>query len=224
MSISKTFVNLYDIAGRARIITDDSFDVREHEAGATVNSLHIEHVGAKYDSYSFNVVKGMKDITESRSNYLSDSDCDGVSFEIINNHDGLIFAELKSRFSSRHLKKALMQMMFSFLKMHSMLSLCDEYEIDSVSVRFVAACQCFEDDNQKDGVYNMILKMESLGGDSFEGSFLRKLIERRDITVKFSEIANLWHLPLHKKLMSKEVTLSLQMTANYGDTSLAYIY
>lgn len=228
MSVNISFAVLFDkiqsLASASRNVTTNSFDVLEREIGASVKHLHVEHVGAEYDSYNYMAVKGMKDITETRSCSLFDSDCDGIAFEMQGGKDALFMVELKSRFCTQNLNNALKQMTFSFLKMHSMLSLCEDYDVDNVSLHFIAACQCFENENQKIGVYNLISKAESISAHSLEGLFLRKLIEHRDMDVRFGDIASLWHLPLHDKLMNKDMVLSLQMTTQFGDSSLVYSY
>ena len=59
---------------------------------------------------------------------------------------------------------------------------------------------------------------------AFEGRFIRKLIEQHDLRVKFGDVAEIYQLPLNAELMSKELKMSLKVTANFGDSSLAYTY
>ena len=114
-------------------------------------------------------------------------------------------------------------MIISFLKMHAMLSLCKDYSIDTLSLHFVASCQCFEDNNQEAGVYNYLNKAESTTDTTFEGSFMRKLIENHNIEIKLGDITSLWNIPLNSSLTDKKLTLSLQLTQHYGDNSTLYM-
>ena len=170
------------------------------------------------------LVKGIGDITEMRSSKLKDLDCDGVTFASHLGHDNLIFSELKSKFSTQKVYEAFQQMTHSFLKVHAMLSLCENYTLNNVSLHFIAACQCFEDKNQEDGVYNRLSKEEQIDNTTFVGKFMRRLIEQHDITIRFGDMTAVWGLPLNQSLANKEITLSLQVTQKFGDSSLIYSY
>lgn len=205
-------------------VSDDAFEVKEHDPKASTKLLRIVRAGASFTSFNYMLVMGMDDITEKRSSHLEDCDCDGVSFMTFQDRNGLIFAELKSKFSTQKLFEAYRQMTFSFLKMHAMLSLCKDYAFEDMSFHFVAACQCFEDKDQEDGIYNRLSKEEQTDKTTFVGRFMRRLIEQRDLTVKFGEIMAALKLPLNQKLADKIITLSLQVTPSYGDSSLVYAY
>lgn len=115
-------------------------------------------------------------------------------------------------------------MTHSFLKMHAMLSLCKDYKVEDVSLHFIAACQCFEDKDQEDGIYNRLSKEEQVDSTTFVSKFLRRLIEQHDLKVKFGDVTAVWSLPINQVLADKEITLSLQVTQNFGDKSLVYTY
>ena len=231
MSVNVTFAKLFDRASEQGFADKETgvgaFEVKELKADSSpvpMKLLRVEQKDAEFTSFNHCLVEGMKDLTETRTSIIRDLDCDGVAFVEHDSQEGLIFTELKSRFSTGNIEGAFGQMFASFLKMHSMLSLCKDYSIDKISVHFIAACQCFEDDNQTDGVYNWLNKVESAAKSTFGGMFLRKLIEKHDIVVKFGDITGLWDLPLNESLTDKSVTLSLQMTQNYGDKSTVYNY
>ena len=115
-------------------------------------------------------------------------------------------------------------MTHSFLKMHAMLSLCKDYTFDDMSLHFIAACQCFEDKDQEINIYNRLSKEEQISKTTFASKFLRKLIEHHDVTVKFGEVTAVWDLPINQNLADKEITLSLQVTKNFGDNSIVYSF
>ena len=229
MSVNASFVQLFDKVAQPYFAGKETkvgfFEVKEHHADASPAPMILLRVlqnDAEFTSFNHGLVQGMKDITETRSSIMLDSDCDGIAFVLRDAHEGLIFAELKSRFSTRHIKQAFGQMINSFLKMHAMLSLCKDYSIDTLSLHFIAACQCFEDNNQEVGVYNYLNKAESATDATFEGSFIRKLIEKHDIEIKLGDITSLWNIPLNSSLTDKKLTLSLQLTQHYGDNSTVY--
>lgn len=228
MSIISSFGELYDKTLNPAFAnyteTTDVFEVNEHDPNPNVmtRQLSVALNGAQFASFNYMLVKGMGDITEKRSNRFEDHDCDGVTFMLNQGHSGLIFSELKSKFSTQKLYEAYRQLTHSFLKMHAMLSLCKDYALDDMSVHFIAACQCFEDKDQEDGIYNRISKEEQIDKTTFVSKFLRKLIKQHDVKVKFGEVSAVWNLPLNQNLADKEITLSLQVSQNYGDSSLVY--
>lgn len=228
MSIISSFGELYDKTlnpAFANFTTSiGTFEVNEHDPMASITQLRVEMTGAVFASFNYMLVKGMGDITERRSSQLEDRDCDGVTFMSNHGHNGLIFSELKSNFSTQKLFEAYRQMTYSFLKMHAMLSLCKDYTLEDTSLHFIAACQCFEDKDQEDGIYNRLSKVEQTDKTTFVGKFLRRLIEKHDVTVRFGEVTAMWNLPLNQVLADKEITLSLQVTNNYGDSCLVYTY
>ena len=231
MSVDASFEELFDRATDPDFAKKEtrvgSFEVLEHHADASpvpVTLLRIEQDATVFTSFNDCLVCGMKDITENRTSFILDSNCDGIAFFTHNVHEGLIFAELKSRFSTQNVTKAFGQMIHSFLKMHAMLSLCKDYSIDTMSLQFIAACQCLEDENQRDGVYNFLDKAENSEDATFEGSFIRKLIEKHNIEVRLGDVTAIWGIPLNSSLTDKKLTLSLQMTQKYGDQSAVYSF
>ena len=228
MSILTSFAQLYDktqnpaFANYTRNV--GSFEVNEHDSSASTKHLLVELPGAEFVSFNHQLVKGMADCTTKRSSYLQDSDCDGIAFMSVGGNPGLVLCELKSKFSTQKIFEAFGQMTFSFLKMHAMLSLSEDYSIDDISLHFIAACQRFEDKEQEDDVYTRLDKVEKVDGGSFEGRFIRKLIEHHDLRVKFGDVAEIYQLPLNAELMSKELEMSLKVTENFGDSSLVYTY
>lgn len=228
MSIISSFGELYDKtlnpAFANYTTSNDAFVVNEHDPKASTTLLRVEQAGAAFATFNYMLVKGMGDITEKRSSYFENQDCDGVTFMSKQGHVGLIFSELKSKFSTQKLHDAFCQMTHSFLKMHAMLSLCKDYTFDDMSLHFIAACQCFEDKDQEVGIYNRLSKEEQVSKTTFASKFLRKLIEHHDVTVKFGEVTAVWNLPINQNLADKEITLSLQVTQNFGDSSLVYSF
>lgn len=227
MSVSSEFLGLYDKTANpafaGHTVTLGAFDVTEHEQNATLTLLSVNKAGAEFVSFNHDLVKGMKDMTETRSSYLHDSDCDGIAFVSHNNVEGIVVAELKSRFSTKHICKAYSQIVFSFLKLHAMLSLCNGYAIDSLTIHFVVSCKCFQDKLQEESVMNLISKAEMANPDSFEGKLLRKLISTHRMTIKIGEIASMYGLAINPVVADKDIILALQLTNAYTDNSAVYV-
>lgn len=230
MSIISSFGELFDKtlnpAFANYTASSDAFEVEEHDPSPKVSTRHfrVEQTGAAFASFNYMLVKGMGDITMKRSSLFENLDCDGIAIKAYQGQDGLVFSELKSRLSTQKVYEAFQQMTHSFLKMHAMLSLCKDYTLDDVSLHFIAACQCFEDKDQEAGIYNRLSKEEQVSKHTFAGKFMRRLIEKHELIVKFGEVATVWNLPLNQTLEDKEIKLTLHVTRNYGDSSLVYTY
>lgn len=230
MSIIVSFGELFDKTLNPILAnytaSSNTFEVIEHDPNPKISTrrLRVEQNGASFASFNHMLVKGMGDITEIRSSRLENHDCDGIAIKTFHGQDGLVFSELKSRFSTQKIYEAFQQMTHSFLKMHAMLSLCKDYKLDDISLHFIAACQCFENKDQEDGIYNRLSKEEQESKHTFAGKFLRRLIQMHEMTVKFGEVATVWNLPLNQTLADKEIRLTLLVTQNYGDSSLVYVY
>ncbi len=226
MSAASAFLKVYDKVGN-RAFADchqslGSYEVNEHEYNATMTKLNVTMPQAEFIAFDHRLVKNMKDFTEHRTTLIQDTDCDGLAFIMYNGQEGIVATELKSRFSTQKIKYAFTQITFSFLKLHAMLSLCQDYDIDSMLLHFVVACKCFEHKMQEDKVLNYVEKAKMADPSSFEAYFLRNLLKHGRITTTLGEIACQYGLSLNSHLADKELTMSLQLTMNYADTSVTY--
>ena len=81
----------------------------------------------------------VKDVTsfyaKAQSRNPLNHDCDGIFFSEYSGKKFLFFCELKSSFSSQVIQKAKEQVIGSYLKMHSLLSLLQGYRKDEIEVR-----------------------------------------------------------------------------------------
>ena len=227
MSAAIAFLTVYDKVGNIAFAdcrqSHDSYEVNEHEDHATMTKLNVTMPHAEFIAFDYRLVKNMKDFTEHRTTLIQDTDCDGLAFMTYNGQESIVATELKSRFSTQKIKYAFTQITFSFLKLHAMLSLCQDYDIDNMPLHFVVACKCFEHKHQEDAIQNILEKAKMADPTSFEAYFLSKLLKYGRITTTLGEIARQYGLLLNSHLAGKELTMSLQVTKNYADTSVTYM-
>jgi hypothetical protein len=164
------------------------------------------------------LLNDMPGITKNRSAFLSDSKCDGVVFMLPeDNEEKLCLVELKSNFDTRKIQEALSQNIHSLLKLHAMLSLCDGYDWDQLSIELIVACQCFKDKDQEGSV---MLNLNKLKQQNEFGKSLYKLVKDGHIKVHLGNLYMAQIDGLSKKIKDKEVTLTLLTTENYGDAKI----
>lgn len=220
MSLKDNFTLFYDKATTHKVSSSNSCSVLEHNHQATMTRLDIICQDGIFDGYDQSLIKNVKDTTERLSSNLDDKDCDGVVFlQEVTGREHLIFVELKSKFDVYKITGAFHQMIMSFVKMHSWLSSCAEYDLLGLPLHFVVACKCFKDKDQEAGVLLRLSQVDQLVENSFERKFLKKLLDNKKVVIKMSELESIKKLPFHANICSKEVALHLQLTSNYSDNS-----
>lgn len=95
-----------------------------------INGYEISNCVAK-DSTSF--------FSKAGSGEPLNHDCDGIFFVEYDNKKYLFLCELKSTFATKEIIKAKEQLVGSYLKMHSLLSLLQGYKQDEIEVRGLIA-------------------------------------------------------------------------------------
>lgn len=221
MALSEVFTQIFDKSkdkGHAALSTD-LWVVKEHEMSATMKCLEVRAKGS-FLGFDHDLVKGMPDITTKLSSKLEDKDCDGIAFLYdTNGKENIVFAELKSNFDIKKITDAFHQILMSFLKMHSWLSLCENYNLEDVIVHFVVACKCFRDENQESNVLQRISQAQQLGKNTFEAKFLNRLLKDKYIMESMSSFGDIQNLPFHNSIRNKEVCMHLQLTQSPSDSN-----
>lgn len=220
MALSDSFIKIYDKAidkGNGQIM-QDKWVIMEHDNGATMTHLEVMATGS-FLGFDHDLVKGVKDTTSRMSSLLEDKDCDGIAFlSDKNQKEHLIFAELKSNFDSQKIAKAFHQITMSFIKMHTWLSLCKNYNLKDLDVHFIAACKCFKDKDQETDVLHRISELQEIGSNSFEAKFLMPLLKGHKIKVKLSNLSDIQQLPFNDTICEKEIDMYLQTTECHTDS------
>lgn len=217
-SLSDNFTLLYNkVKGYGFAETIDSWSVLEKDKGSKMDTLIVISKGV-FKSYDHRIFKNVERTTSQMSSYLKDYDCDGFSFLSNNGSEHIIFVELKSRFDTKDIERAFHQIVFSFIKLHTWMSLCRGYKLSDLPMHLVVACKNFEDANHKAGVINTISTQRLAGKKTITASLLNKLINRKHIKVKLSEIDTFSHGIFPDEICNKEVDMYLQLTNSSSAT------
>lgn len=219
VQINSAFQNFFDCQDYTR--TNNQWEIVENSNTATVKHLRIYQNDSCFFTYTDNLFKGMS-VFSKRSSYLVDSDCDGFAYvyKDNSNKEQLLFADLKSRFSIQKIKEAYKQMIYSFLKLFAMQSICNGYSIDDQEIEMIVACKCFENQVQEEFVNNEILKGQQID-DKFLG-LLYKLINNQHAIIKLNDFPPFKDIPLNESIKNKEIKITLVLTNSYNEDTVTY--
>ena len=168
----------------------------------------------------------MPDLTCKRSTRFENKDCDGVAFVNSTTNEGLLFVELKSKYDTSQISKAIRQMCFSFLKLHAMLSLCSKYALDKMEITFCVATKCAANESEDSKVRQFISQATQLEEQKDFGKFLQNLFSKGRNNVSFDNLFKYLciSLPLHDVIRNKNIKVHLVTSSTPNDTKAVFNY
>lgn len=189
-------------------VTTDNWTVTEIDSGASFNNLHIENFGMNFNIINNNIYQSMPNITTDISSKLRDLDCDGVAFTEINDQKYIILSELKSKYDTNKLSKAYKQIIFTFLKLHMLFSICKEYNINDYKIIGIIACKPVTEEQKTSIEHNLLWS---------ENQFLNNLYYHNKSECTVENIDFLRTCNLHKNIATKRFTIFLQTASDIDD-------
>ncbi|SHL32434.1 hypothetical protein SAMN05720469_1683 [Fibrobacter intestinalis] len=216
MALIDQFKKLYD---KIKPLTNTH--ISEQDPQASLRHVEVQLTSSDYICYDQNLTKGKLGL-ENLSSSLMKNECDGIIISEKGNI-ALHFVELKSNFDTHDIDKAIKQTFSSFVKLLMMLSVCD-FDVDKCCVFFVIVCQTFANDDQKTSIEHAVSQMQQIGENSYQNLFLQAIQKSQmpsTIKLKIGEIPLIPEELKNKistKILGKEVTISLFLTSNYGDS------
>ncbi len=190
-----------------------NFTITESAESASLKKLDVFYPNRFYVEVpqSKSILKRVWDKVHSQN-----KDCDGVA--ILGEGDEakyLLLAELKSRLKLKELEKAISQIVMSYLKMHSLFSLCRGYN-SLLMLEGIIACS---DDS---ALYSTEQSTKITKDPQFEESQLySRLIAKRQIKCEFSRLITEFKLDLdglNDSILNTPVSIYLT-SQNDGDES-----
>lgn len=202
----------------------DRWVIQEKDKNAAFKELELLCEGREFHEIGNSFYKGIKNTTEDRSTYLWDSDCDGVSAIEIDGIKHYVFIDLKSNFDIKKIENAYLQDLYTFLKMHTLLSLCEDYSLEGeVVIDLIVACKTFKNQVQEDKVMDILFQKTLLDEESFEKKFLNDLINGNNPKCcRLNDFTCIRTLPFHQKIKNATVKLHLCLSKQYEDDSSSY--
>lgn len=229
--IGDSFCSLFDKVKNVKSFgygdySQSSWIVCETDPNSTFRTLEVITNGARLIGFNQNLTKSMPCITVKRSTKIEDKECDGLAFVNFGGQERLLLVEMKSKYSTQSVSLAIRQMCFSFLKIHSVLSLCGEYILDQVEIDFCVATKCARDVDEESKV-NMFKQQANMANEQKDfGCFFSDLFTKGKTIVKFSELLKFINvdIPVSSSLKNKEITVHLQKTGQYNESSAVFYY
>lgn len=209
----------------------NNWTISETKKNAKLKQLTIQKKNTLFIGFNQKITKSMN-ICERSSNF-KDKECDGFSFlKEKGNIVGLLFVELKSQYTSDKIEMSIKQMLFSFFKMHSMLSLCEGYSLDALDIYFCSATQCAKDEDEKAKLLKFINDRIKNTNDVSKvfynetGKLFRELIIKGEAKRKVNFLLSTLkiNLPIHQNIAEKDLTIHLSTTSSYGKSSSIFSF
>jgi hypothetical protein len=213
-SIHSIFDKKYNSCKRCHcdwIITENSED-------ATFNKLIVHKEGVDFTVLLNDFYKGLSAITHDRSSFLCDSDCDGIALIEEKDHSILFFVDLKSSFKESNIRKAFEQDFFSFLKIHMMLSLCEDYQLDRTKLVFYAACPPCKTQSEEDSIKDNLLMSKTINDVRFiDNCFLSFFYGANGFKCKIGDLPIIKNIILRHDILSTNIVFRIHTPKNITD-------
>lgn len=224
MTINNSFPVIFDKVHSISCYNGNpcKWTIVENSNSSKIKYLHVYFTSDDYICFDEKVVKKMPDLTKSRSSLLLDDDCDGIGIFQKGTGTYFLFVDLKSNFDTNKIQHGFIQGLSSFFKLHSMLSLCDGYNIDDTNIEFVVACCCFQNKDKESEVIHWMWKQNELDSKSFVSKVAYPLYQSGSIIIKIGEIPQFSSLPFNNHIINKEVKLTLVRSSDYGHDFAEY--
>ena len=214
MIVVNSFKTVFDKCSVS--VSTNDWRIDESNQNASFKTLIIRNAGNDFHYFRQAVYKEMAWITK-KSSILKDKDCDGVALTKLGDQTIFILSELKASLDSRDIMNAYQQMVFTFLKLHMMFSLCQDYDIYSWHVIGVIACLP-PNETQKDSLYLDYLQSDEIGTRR-DVKFLERLLFERKIETDFGCIPFIKDMLLNEQLKKLKLSIYLKTANSTSDTS-----
>ncbi len=199
-------------------ISNNEWQVNESNQHASFKTLIVQNIGNDFYNLGNATYKDMDCITNKRSRILEDKDCDGAALTEIDGKTIFILSELKSSLDSCDILNAYKQIVFTFLKLHMMFSLCQDYDISDWNVIGVIACLPPKDENQKTNLFLEYLNIEE-GTVKPDVKLLVRLLFESKIVVDLGSVPFVKRLSLNDQLKRLKISICLKTADSVGDSS-----
>lgn len=201
-------------------VLDDQWSVQETDSCALFRTLTIQNTGKAFFVFEKGSYANMSCISSKRSSFLEDKDCDGVALTEIGGKKILILSELKSSLDSLDVLKAYKQIVFTYLKLYMMLSLCQDFDIDNWSVVGIIACHPPKGEDQKTKLQLEYLNIEESASRPDVKCLVRLLFENK-IETSLSNIPFTQNLPLNDQLQRGKFNICLKTADTISSSELS---
>ena len=191
--------------------TENAWTVNEKDKGADFKHLTIHNKDNKFFVIENCYYKNWKLLTESKSSFLKDSDCDGVAFTSLDGTPLFLLSELKTGLASERVSDAVSQLVFTYLKLYMPFAVCKDFNPDNYTLIGIIACKPPRDEKQKTFLQDkLMLMMENPSCVQSDIRCLVKLYYEKKIKVKLGKVSFLEGKLLNDNIKDKQITIYLK--------------
>ena len=229
MSLSDNFCQFFDKVNSRQFVFytgSGPWKIHESDKSAKVTDLEISGDNLQFVGFGQKLTKNMSCLTINRSNLFKDKECDGIAFVKKAEKEDLLFVEIKSKYDSNPVLCAVLQMCISFLKMHTMLSLCSNYILDNIDICFLIVTGKAENDNEEAKVKVYASQAEQSEKSFISGKLLRDLLYEGKSKITIGDLLkdNKMYPYLHNDIKSKCIKVQLVTTSDSNSAKALYVY
>lgn len=224
MKTADSFLQIFDKT-RGCISADTSssvWAVTETERKAGIKRFLIDMNKAEYVAFDDKLCKDKLHMPANVSSYFKDSNCDGIALIRKDDENLMVFCDLKASFDTKDIKKGFAQGLFSFIKLHTLLSLCNNYNLVEFNIDFIVVCKCFENEAKRADILLRVQDGQIADKDIFINAILYPLLKNGEICVKLGDFPQIAGLDINPCIKNKKVKLRLLMSSNYADDFVNY--
>lgn len=200
--------------------------VSEADAGTHFRYITFLKEGRDFFPINTHFIEAEKFVHFDTGSNLRDKNCDGAClwYEVSdsgNETEVLMMVDLKSKFSMSELRDAFMQTLYSYLRLHMVMSLCRGYDCGTQQLRFCVGCQCYDEDSYSKTI-ERIAKAREANLKGFNTVILHHIMRGDTVTVRLDDLLDYLGLSLKLpgKLLEKNISMSLYLTAEPTDDRL----
>ena len=214
MNVIESFTQIFD---KIKVSSfDDVWTVTESKEKASFKRINIKNKGNKFCAISNETYGQWKLLFQSRSTFLKDLDCDGVACCSIKDEIYFILVELKSTLSSSKITSAVKQIVFTYLKLFMLFSLCEGFD-SHIKLIGVIGCKPPKDEQQFSFLKENLMLMTNGVELQPDVKCLLKLYFNDVTTLKLGDISFLSNVNLNNTIRDKEISLYLKVGDKYED-------
>lgn len=220
MEIAESFSSVFDKA--PCFLIKSQCEIHEHNQGASFTNLKLVNEGEEMFLFDNRFYKNSHEKIIDWSSNLSDLDSDGFLITEINGRKSIVVSELKSALDSRDLLKAYKQIVFTYVKLYMILSLCSTFQAKDFDIIGIIACKPPKDKKQNDYLKDTYLQLmnSSLCSAQPDVRLMVRLFMEKHIKTKFGNISFLRAMNLHNDLSCSSFRLYLLMPDSYEKSEL----
>lgn len=220
MEVADSFCSIFDKA-QCKLLNGRCV-IHEKDSGATFTSLKL--VNGKEEMFVLEnaFYKHSHNSILAKSSTLDDSDSDGFLITEVNGKKTIVVSELKSSLDSSDLLKAYRQIVFTYIKIHMLLSLCASFQIEDFDIVGIIACKPPKDEKQKTFLKDRYLQMMNSTSDRVQPDvcLMVKLYYEKCIRTVIGQVPFLMDLKLQNELSRSPFKLYLRTPDSFDESAL----